>query len=252
MRHGGRGCRDIIECDALSKWYSTVRIPGALPRSRKTGVFIVADVRIYRDGLAESLSTQPLFTVLGTSASRTDARDRVRQLRPDVVLIDVATRESLELIGDLRGGPVDSKVLALAVEESAPDIIQCAEAGAAGYVSAEASMAELVKAIERITDGELVCPPQIAAKLFGRISHAEPLPAASQKLTSRERQVLGCIRQGNSNKEIAQTLHISEATVKNHVHHVLEKLAVTTRAQAAVRSNGFPARRRELGARRSR
>ena len=228
-----------------------MRIPGTSPRSGRTSVFIVADVRIYRDGLAESLSTLPQLTVLGTSAGRADARERVRQLRPDVVLIDVATRESLELIGDLRGGLVDSKVLALAVEESAPDIIQCAEAGAAGYVSAEASMAELVRAIERITDGELICPPQIAAKLFGRISHAEPLPAGPQKLTSRERQVLGCIRQGNSNKEIAQTLHISEATVKNHVHHVLEKLAVTTRAQAAVRSNGFPARRRELGNRRS-
>ena len=227
-------------------------MPGASLRSRETSVFIVADVRIYREGLAESLSTQPQLTVLGTSAGRADARERVRQLRPDVVLIDVATRESLELIGDLRGGLVDAKVLALAVEESAPDIFQCAEAGAAGYVSAEASMAELVKAIERITDGELICPPQITATLFGRISHAEPLPAGSQKLTSRERQVLGCIRQGNSNKEIAQTLHIAESTVKNHVHHVLEKLAVTTRAQAAVRSDGFPARRRELGARRSR
>jgi DNA-binding NarL/FixJ family response regulator len=228
-----------------------VRIPGASPNSRTTSVFIVADVRIYRDGLAESLSTQPQLTVLGTSASRADARERVRQLRPDVVLIDVATRESLELISDLRAGLVDAKILALAVEESAPDIIQCAEAGAAGYVSAEASMTELVKAIGRITDGELICPPQIAAKLFGRISHAEPLPAGPQKLTSRERQVLSCIRHGNSNKEIAQTLHISEATVKNHVHHVLEKLAVTTRAQAAVRSNGFPTRRRELGTRRS-
>jgi DNA-binding NarL/FixJ family response regulator len=229
-----------------------VRIPGASPRSRRTSVFIVADVRIYRDGLAENLSTQPPLTVLGTSASRADARERVRQLRPDVVLIDVATRESLELIGDLSGNPVDSKILALAVEESAPDIIQCAEAGAAGYVSAEASIADLVKAIERITDGELMCPPRIAAELFGRISHADPLPAGSPKLTSRERQVLGCIRQGSSNKEIAQSLHISEATVKNHVHHVLEKLAVTTRAQAAVRSNSFPARRRELGTRRAR
>ena len=227
-----------------------MRISGTSSRSRRTSVFVVADVRIYRDGLAESLSTQPQLIVLGTSASRADARERVCQLRPDVVLVDVATRESLELISDLRAGPVDSRVLALAVEESAPDIIQCAEAGAAGYVSAEASMAELVKAIGRITDGELMCPPQIAAKLFGRISHAEPLPAGSQKLTSRERQVLGCIRQGHSNKEIAQTLHISEATVKNHVHHVLEKLAVTTRAQAAVHSNGFPGRRRELGTRR--
>ena len=216
-------------------------------------MFVVADVRIYRDGLTESLSTHPQLAVLGASAGRADARERVLQLRPQVVLIDIATRESLELIGDLRAEALHSKVLALAVEESAPDIIECAEAGAAGYVSAEASLADLVKAIERITDGELLCPPQIAATLFGRISHGEHLPAAgSQKLTSRERQVLNCIRQGNSNKEIGRTLNISEATVKNHVHHLLEKLAVTTRAQAALRSDAFSARRRTLTARRMR
>jgi two-component system, NarL family, nitrate/nitrite response regulator NarL len=224
---------------------------GSSARSQTT-VFVVADVRIYREGLAESLSTHPQLTVLGTSASRADAREQVRQLRPHVVLIDIATRESLELIGELRAGAAHSKVLALAAEKSAPDIIECAEAGASGYVSAEASMDDLVKAIERITDGELVCPPQIAAKLFGRISHGEQLPMGSQKLTSRERQVLNCIRQGNSNKEIGHTLNISEATVKNHVHHLLEKLSVTTRAQAALRSNAFSARRRALATRRSR
>ena len=219
-------------------------------RSQKTSVFVVADVRIYREGLAESLATQPRLTVLGTSANRADAREQVQKLRPHVVLIDIATRESLELISDLRAAPIQSKILALAVEESAPDIIECAEAGATGYVAAEASMDDLVKAIERITDGELLCTPQIAAELFGRISHRERLPMGSQKLTSRERQVLDCIRRGNSNKEIGQTLNISEATVKNHVHHLLEKLAVTTRAQAALRSNAFSARRRTLAARR--
>ena len=214
-------------------------------------MFVVADVRIYREGLAERLSTHPRLTVLGTSANRADARERVQELRPHVVLIDIATRESLELIGDLREAAVHSKVLALAVEESAPDIIECAEAGATGYVAAEASMDDLVKAIERITDGELLCTPQIAAQLFGRISHREPLPAGSLTLTSRERQVLSCIRQGNSNKEIGRTLNISEATVKNHVHHLLEKLAVTTRAQAALHSNAFSPRRRTLATRRT-
>ena len=204
---------------------------------------------IYREGLAESLSTHPQLTVVGTSAHRADARELVQKLRPHVVLIDIATRESLELISDLRTAADHSKVLALAVEESAPDIIECAEAGAAGYVAAEASMDDLVKAIERITDGELLCTPQIAAQLFGRISHREQSPIGPQKLTSRERQVLDGIRQGSSNKEIGRTLNISEATVKNHVHHLLEKLAVTTRAQAALRSNAFSPRRRTLATR---
>jgi len=160
-------------------------------------------------------------------------------------------RESLELIRELRAEAVDCKVLAFAVEENAPDIIECAEAGATGYVTAEASMDDLVTAIERITDGELVCSPQIAAQLFGRISRRDRVPIGLQKLTIREQQVLDYIRQGQSNKEIGQRLNISEATVKNHVHHLLEKLAVTTRAQAALRSNAFSAGRRKLGARRA-
>ena len=134
-------------------WMSESPTRGSSARSQ-TSVFVVADVRIYREGLAESLSTHPQLTVLGTSASRADAREQVRQLRPHVVLIDIATRESLELIGGhfARVRPIP-KVLALAVVEGeCADVIECAEAGASGYVSAEASMDDLVKAIERITE----------------------------------------------------------------------------------------------------
>jgi DNA-binding NarL/FixJ family response regulator len=150
--------------------------------------------------------------------------------------VDVGTRETLELIRDLRAEALQSKVLAFAVEEVAADIIECAEAGAAGYVTAEASIDDLVKAIECIAREELVCSPRIAAQLFGCISeHNQQSVCGPKTLTSRERQVLNCIRQGKSNKEIAQVLNIAEPTVKNHVHHLLEKLDVTTRAQAALR-----------------
>lgn len=203
----------------------------------RTSVLIVADVRLYREGLAGSLSACSRVAVVGTAASRSDAREQVSCLRPGIVIVDVGTRESLELIRDLRAEALPSKVLAFAIEEVAADIIECAEAGAAGYVTAEASIDDLVKAIERIAHEELVCSPRIAAQLFSRISERGVQPAFGPKtLTSRERQVLNCIRQGKSNKEIAQVLNIAEPTVKNHVHHLLEKLDVTTRAQAAVRS----------------
>jgi len=174
----------------------------------------------------------------------------VRRLSPDVVLVDMATRESLSLITDLRAAANASKILAFAVEENASDVIECAEAGAAGYVAADASIEELIAAIERIARSELVCSPRIAAQLFGRMSErGEPSSGESKILTTRERQVLDCIRQGQSNKEIAQALNIAEPTVKNHVHHLLEKLEVTTRAQAAARAPLSSARRRALSSR---
>lgn len=218
--------------------------------SPRTGVLIVAEVRLYREGLAGSLATCPRLAVVGTCANRADACERVPQLRPDVVVVDVATRESLELIRDLRADALWCKVLAFAVDEVGADIIECAEAGAAGYVTAEASVDDLVMAIERIARSELVCSPRIAAQLFGRISErGERWSVEAKTLTSRERQVLDCLRQGKSNKEIAQTLNIAEPTVKNHVHHLLEKLDVTTRAQAAAHATLSASRRRGLSPR---
>jgi DNA-binding NarL/FixJ family response regulator len=214
-------------------------------RPLRTSVLIVADVRLYRDGLAGSLSACSRLVVVGTCASRADACECIPQLRPDVVLVDVATRESLDLIRELRTEALRCKVLAFAVDELAGDIIECAEAGAAGYVTADASIEDLVTAIERIAKAELVCSPRIAAQLFGRIAErGERWSLETRTLTNRERQVLGCLREGKSNKEIAQALNIAEPTVKNHVHHLLEKLDVTTRAQAAARAGQSSSRRR--------
>jgi DNA-binding NarL/FixJ family response regulator len=219
-------------------------------RSLRTSVFIVAEVRLYREGLAGSLSTCSRLVIAGTCAGRADACQRVPQLRPDVVVVDVATRESLELIRDLRTDALRCKVLAFAVDELVADIIECAEAGAAGYVTADASIDDLVTAIESIARSELVCSPRIAAQLFGRISErGERWSVEAKTLTSRERQVLDCLRQGKSNKEIAKTLNIAEPTVKNHVHHLLEKLDVTTRAQAAAHATLSSSRRRSLSTR---
>jgi len=216
-------------------------------------VLIVAEVRLYREGIAGTLSNSPGLVVMGTSSNRADARTQVGALRPDVVLIDVATTESLELIHDLRAEECPCKILAFAVAEGSADILECAEAGAAGYVTAEASIEDLVTAIQRITRAELACSPRVAAQLFKRIGERSTgwrghQPQA-KSLTTREHQVLDGIRQGQSNKEIGQKLNIAESTVKNHVHHVLEKLNVTTRAQAVARCTLASTRRRPFGAR---
>jgi two-component system, NarL family, nitrate/nitrite response regulator NarL len=216
-------------------------------RSRRAiGVLIVADVRLYREGLATSLASREHLFVVATSSDRSDARAKVHEAGPDVVVVDVAMRESLELIRDLRREAGATKILAFAVEEVASDILDCAEAGAAGYVTADASIDDLVAAIERIAREELVCSPRIAAKLFRRMSERfdEPGTTHAKPLTMRERQVLDFIRLGLSNKEIAEKLCIAEPTVKSHVHNLLDKLEVSSRAQAAARAALPMSRRR--------
>ena len=222
----------------------------AVRRSRPIEVLVIADVRLYREGLAASLASRDNLVIVATSATRPDALAKIRKIGADVVVIDMALRESLDLIGDLRREAVTTKILAFGVEELTSDILQCAEAGAAGYVTADASIEELVSAIERISREELVCSPHVAATLFRRVSEGSQrlMPGAQGRmLTSRERQVLRLMQQGHSNKEIAQSLNIAEPTVKNHVHHLLEKLEVSTRAQAVARATLPGGRRRPFG-----
>ena len=197
-------------------------------------VLVVAAVRLYRDGLAAALDSRTPVVVVGVAGTRVEARASVLALCPDVILIDVAVRHALDLIRDLRRDAPHSGIIAFAVDEVSSDIVECAKAGAAGYVTAEASMDDLVDAIQRAVSGELVCSPRIAGELFRRLADSGPGSLPGQPLlTGRERQVLHLIREGLSNKEIAQTLNIAESTVKNHVHHLLAKLDVPTRTRAA-------------------
>jgi len=198
-------------------------------------VFIVVSVRLYRDGLAASLRQFPQIAVVGMSGACQAAYELAAELRPDVIIVDMATRESLSLIRRLRTA-ISSKILAFAIDEMSAHVLECAEAGASGYVVAEATTDELVGSIERIARQELVCSPRVAAQIFSHLAARPSLMrdhACETQLTLRERQVLDLICQGQSNKEIAQKLHISGPTVKNHVHHLLAKLNVTTRARAA-------------------
>jgi DNA-binding NarL/FixJ family response regulator len=126
--------------------------------------------------------------------------------------------------------------VAFAVEEDISVILDCAEAGAAGFVSANASIDDLVTSLERTIAGELLCSPRLAAELLRRAADRHAPSTASlppEGLTRREREVYGFVCEGRSNKEIAVALNIAEATVKHHVHHLLEKLQVPTRGQAA-------------------
>jgi two-component system, NarL family, nitrate/nitrite response regulator NarL len=199
-------------------------------------VFIVVQVRMFREGLADGLTGCDGVVVVGNASTGREAVACIGRLAPDVTIVDISTRDSLELIRDLRRLTPSARILAFAVEEDMGTIMECAEAGASGYVTADVSLAELVLAIRGLAREELTCSPRVASHLFRRLAGPDGVESSSafrtRSLTSREGQVLALIREGRSNREIASALAIAEPTVKNHVHHLLEKLAVVNRTQA--------------------
>jgi DNA-binding NarL/FixJ family response regulator len=130
-----------------------------------------------------------------------------------------------------------TRVLALGVADRVDDVLACAEAGAAGYVTRDASLDELVAAVHATTHSELVIAPAMAAALLQRAGHLARARAVDRqpdvKLTAREIQIVALIDAGLSNKQIAARLSIELSTVKNHVHNILDKLDVTRRNDAA-------------------
>jgi|SRR5579872_1084380 len=201
--------------------------------SKQITLLVAVTVRLYREGLAAALSAHSALSVAGTAASPPEALAVVRECRPDVAIIDISFDDAVELIRAVRVESASTGVLAFAVREDITTILEYAEAGAQGFVTAQGSIADLVEAIERTVAGELLCSPRLAAQLLRRAAHRKPSVVPADRLTIREGQVFSLLRQGQTNKEIASSLNISEATVKNHVHHLLSKLHVSTRGQAA-------------------
>jgi two-component system, NarL family, nitrate/nitrite response regulator NarL len=197
-------------------------------------VLVVGGVRLYREGIAQMLSGQDGLTVVGVWSDPGDIADGGVGPSPDVVLVDLTTPEGQGAIHEVRRLVPDVPIVALGVTDMEGDVLACAEAGLAGYVTREQSVEDLVAVVESAARGELRCSPRIAASLFRRLSALAGEPSAvRERLTVREREVLRLIGQDLSNKEIARRLGIEVATVKNHVHNLLEKLNVHRRAEAA-------------------
>lgn len=197
-------------------------------------VFIVGDVRIYREGLAYVLRERNDTEVLGTAASLEQASALLGSLEPGVILVDVAMRDSLNVVGQLRVLAPSSKIIALTLPERGKAVVACAEAGVDGYVTRDSSVDDLLLVIASVHRGELPCSPRVAASLLRRVSSlADRTPGKLDCLTPREMDVLRRIEKGLSNKEISAELGIEVPTVKNHVHRLLDKLGVRRRGEAA-------------------
>jgi two-component system, NarL family, nitrate/nitrite response regulator NarL len=201
-----------------------------------TRVLVVGEIRLYREGLALILGAEPGMTSVGTVADVSDALTAFRELEPDVVLVDGATSDAAAAVRSLVAAEPGMRVVVLGVEEREAEVIAYAEAGVSGYVTRNADTRTLCQTLSTVAAGGTLCSPHIAATLMRRVatlSAQRARPANTSRLTIREREIVELMRDGLSNKEIAQRLCIEVATVKNHVHNILDKLDVRRRGDVA-------------------
>ena len=199
-------------------------------------VLFVADIRLYREGLAHALSLDPRFEVVGSAPTVAHALELIGASRPDVVVLDMAMLDAYGALRRLRAADGGTRVLALAVPNVEPAVLACAEIGVTGFVTREQPLESLCDAVVRAAHGEAVCSPAMTATLLRRIATLSTDRAEQSQdpgLTRREQQILDLVSRGLSNKAIAAELCIEVCTVKNHVHHILEKLGVGRRGEAA-------------------
>ena len=199
-------------------------------------LLIVSSIRLYREGLAEVLARIEPLQVVGQHSDSESTLARVRQGDVDVVILDMSTPESHALARGVRATESALPIVALGISASETDVMACVEAGVTGYVTRDESLDDLVAAVQSTVRGELLCSPHIVGSLVRRVAvlaaHRHP-DGPETALTVRENQIGDLLKQHLSNKEIAGRLGIEVATVKNHVHNLLDKLSVHRRADAA-------------------
>ena len=208
-------------------------------------ILVVDDHTLFRRGLTALLARDPQLEVVGDAADAGEALRRATELLPDLILLDnhLPGVNGVDALPALLDAVPGVRVLMLTVSEDEHDLAAALRGGASGYLLKTIEGDALVAAIVRAMRGESVVAPEMTGKLVAAYrcaasgtAAASPAPAASpiDQLSPREQEILRGIARGASNKEIGRSLGIAETTVKIHVQHVLRKLDVASRVQAAV------------------
>lgn len=192
-------------------------------------VVLIDDHPIVRAGIAGMLAQTDGIDVVGEAANGREAMGLIEQVNPDVLLLDLRmpVMDGPELIRELRAQGNTVGILVLTTYDTDADILRATEAGANGYLLKDTSLADLVRAIEATNAGDTWLAPSVAAQVMKSLHGSR-----TEKLSSRELDVLRLVADGFSNKEIATELHVSPATVKTHLIHVFRKLDVNDRTAA--------------------
>ncbi len=202
--------------------------------ARPIQILLVDDHPVVRDGLRAMLGLQPDFQIVGEANNGVEAVQRVAQLRPDVILLDLEMPEldGVAALGQIRAANPAARVIILTAYDEDERIVSAVVAGAQGYVLKGAPREDIFRAIRIVHEGGTLLQPLIASKLRQHLSEQTAKPAAAFDLTPREIEVLQLIAQGKSNKQIAVELVITERTCKFHVSSILSKLEASNRTEA--------------------
>lgn len=200
-------------------------------------IILVDDHTLFRKGLAELLEREGTVSVAAITGNPEEVPDLLRQHRPDVLLLDLnlGGADGINVMQELRGEGFTLPVLMLTVSEAEEDLARALRSGANGYLLKSMEPDEVVDAIMRAARGETVVAPAMTAKLVKLLDNkgSNDVPLL-ETLTQREREILTHLARGESNKAIARQLEISYDTVKLHVRHILAKLNLSSRVEAAV------------------
>ena len=200
-------------------------------------VLIVDDHPLFRRGLVQLLRTIPAFVLVGEAASGAEGLVLARELRPDLILLDLNMRDGdgLDMLRGLRAARSEARVVMVTVSDSGEDVVSALRGGAEGYLLKDMEPEAMLEALQAVAAGRVVIPPQLnhllAAALRGE---SRPQSAGAAGLTEQELRILEKIAAGLPNKQIGRELDIAEGTVKVHVKHILRKLELRSRVEAAV------------------
>ena len=199
-------------------------------------VLIADDHAVVREGLRGLISSEPGMEVVAEARDGLETVQRVRALRPDVILVDLVMprMDGIQAISQITTEFPGSRILVLTSFADDDKVFPAIKSGALGYLLKDSSPQELLDAIREVYNGESSLHPAIARKLIRELREPPNLPPASEPLTEREVEVLRLVAQGLSNEEIGGRLYISERTVRTHVSNILGKLHLANRTQATL------------------
>ena len=204
-------------------------------------VLVVDDHALFRRGIVTVLANQQNISVVGEAVNGLEAIAKAEELAPDVILMDLNMPQcsGLEATQALQAKAPQVNILVLTVSENEADLFAAIKFGATGYILKNTEPEDLVQAIHHIAQGGVIISPVMATKLLAEFKdsgtgvQAEKVADEKDKMSPREDEVLQLVAQGATNKEIADSLFISENTVKTHLRNIMDKLHLANRSQAA-------------------
>ena len=199
-------------------------------------ILIVDDHDIVREGQRALIETEPGMELVGEAKDGIEAVELAKRFQPDVILMDLhmPKKDGVEAITEIKGENPESRILVLTSFNEDEKVYAAIKAGAMGYLLKDSSPQKILKSIRKVYRGETSIGPRIAQKLMREIQRTSDSPPTEEPLTTREMEVIKLIAEGLSNQEIAEKLVISERTARTHITHILGKLHLANRTQAAI------------------